>query len=168
MDGAVIERFRGVVGDLAVIRIGAAIEQQLGQFRMMCDARGAVERAFPFGLGLVVLCEEAGVGVGARIEQGRGGLQKTFGASGFEPQKFGEAEMRKGVPVARAAFGGGVCRIAGEEARDRLVVAEQGAVCMSLLATSGCAARISRARSSVPCHTDALMNSALGSSGMTG
>jgi hypothetical protein len=72
MDGAVIERLRRMVGNLAVIGIRAAIEQQLGQFRMMSDARRAVERAFPFGLGLVVLFEEAGVGVGARIEQSRG------------------------------------------------------------------------------------------------
>jgi hypothetical protein len=114
-----------MVGDLTVIGIPAAIKQQLGQFRMMSDARRAVERAFPFGLGLVVLFEEACVGVGARIQQGRGGLEKTLGASRLKPQEFGKAEMRQRVPIARTALDGGVCRILGEEPRDRLVVAEQ-------------------------------------------
>ncbi len=40
-----------MVGDLAVIGIRAAIEQQPGQFWMMSDARRTVERAFPSGLG---------------------------------------------------------------------------------------------------------------------
>ena len=69
MDGPVIERLRRMVGDLAVIGIRAAIEQQLGQFRMMSDACRAVERALPFGPGLVLLVEETGIWVGACIEQ---------------------------------------------------------------------------------------------------
>ena len=46
-------------------------------------------------------------------------------ASGLEPQKLIEAEVRECVPNARTAFGRGVCRILGEESRDRLMVAEQ-------------------------------------------
>src|SRR5262245_11190742 len=103
VNGAVVERLRRMVGNLAVIGIRAAIEQQLRQFRMMSDARHTVERAFPLGLGLVVLIKEAGVRVGACIEQSRGGLEKAVGASGVKPEKLGEAEVRKRIPLARSA-----------------------------------------------------------------
>src|SRR5215472_16674941 len=92
---------------------------------MMGDTRRAVERAFPLGLRLVVLFEEAGVRIGARIEQSRSRLEKTLGAIWLDPQKFGEAEVRQRVPFARAAFDGGVCRIFRKEPRHRLVIAEQ-------------------------------------------
>src|SRR4029079_5515402 len=58
-------------------------------------------------------------------EQRRRRLQKALGANGVEPEKPGEAEVRERVPIARAAPGGGVCRMHGEEARDRLVIAKQ-------------------------------------------
>src|SRR6187200_1793727 len=93
---------------------------------MMSDARRTVERALPFGFGLVVLFEEAGVGVGARIQQSRGGLEKTLAACGVESKKLREAEVSKRVPIAGTAFGSGVCRVLGKKARYRLMVAKQG------------------------------------------
>jgi len=125
MDGTVIERLGGMVGDLTVIGVRAAFEQHLCQLGMMSDARSAVERALPFGLWRVVLFEEASVGVGARIEQSSGGLEEALAAFGLEPQKPREAEVRQGVPLARTALDGGICQILGEKARDRFVISEQ-------------------------------------------
>src|SRR5207249_3737075 len=141
------------------------LEQQPGQFGMMSDACRTVERAFPLGLGLVILFEEAGVGVGARIEQSRGGLEKALGSGRLEPQKLGEAKVRQRVPIARTAFGVAFAVSADRKRPTASSSPSTAAVWISLLATSGCSARISFARSSEPCHTDTLMNSALGSWG---
>src|SRR5215471_17346983 len=92
---------------------------------MMSHTRSTVEHAFPFRLRLVVFLEETRVGIGAGIDQSCGGFEKAVGAGGLAPQKLGEAEMRECIPVARTAFGGGICRIFGEEARDCLKVAQQ-------------------------------------------
>src|SRR4029077_14176083 len=100
MNGTVIERLGRMISHLAVIRFRSAIKQQLGQFGMMSDAGCAIERTFPFWLGLVILFEEARIGVGARIEQSRGRLQKALGARPLKPQKLGEAEMRQRIPIA--------------------------------------------------------------------
>src|SRR5690349_20964019 len=100
-----------MVRHLAVIGIGSAVEQQLGQLGMVSDAGGAVERTFPFWLGLVVVFIEASVGVGASIEQSCGGLDEALGASRVEPEEFREAEVGQRVPIARATLGRGVCRV---------------------------------------------------------
>src|SRR5262249_20730966 len=125
MNRAVVERLGRMVGDLAIVGIRAAIEQELGQLRMMSDSRRTVERALPFRFGLVLLFKEAGIGVGARLEQSRGRLENSLGASRLEPQKLGKAEVRQRVPMARTSFDRSVCRVVGEEARDRLEIAEE-------------------------------------------
>src|SRR5689334_12432857 len=115
-----------MVGHLTVIGIGSAVEQQLGQLGMVSDAGGTVERTFPFWFGLVIVFIEASVGIGAGIEQSCGGFEEPFAPSSVEPEEFREAEMGQRVPVARATLGRGVCRVLGNEARNGLIVPENG------------------------------------------
>src|SRR5689334_5146092 len=100
-----------MVGHLAIIGIGSAIEQQLGQLGMVSDAGGAVERTFPFWFRLVIVFIEASVGIGASIEQSCGGVEKALASSSVEPEEFREAEMGQRVPIARATLGVRVCRV---------------------------------------------------------
>src|SRR5436305_14355687 len=104
-----------MVGDLTIIGIGSAVEQQLGQLGMVSDAGGAVERTFPFWFGLVIVLIEASVGIGATIEQNCGGLDEALGASRVEPQEFREAEVGQRVPFAWATLRRGVCGVLGNE-----------------------------------------------------
>src|SRR4051794_29613831 len=100
-----------MVGHLAIVGIGSAIEQQLGQLGMVSNAGGAIERTFPFWLGLVIVFIEASVGIGASIEESCGGFDEVLAPSSVEPEEFREAEMGQRVPIARATLGVRVCRV---------------------------------------------------------
>jgi hypothetical protein len=125
-EGAVVEGFGGVVADLGVVGVGAAVDEEAGELGMVSDAGGGVENALELGLRLVRRTEEAGVGVRAGVEQGGRGAHESVRAPGIEEKVFGEAEVGQGVPAVGSADGGGVGGIGVEEAPDGDVVAQDG------------------------------------------
>jgi hypothetical protein len=91
-----------MVDRLAVVRVGAAIEQQTRQRCVMRHAGGAVERRLV--LRRLAGAPEATVGIGAGIEQRGRCPDEGVRARGVEPQILGQAEMRQRVrPVGPAA-----------------------------------------------------------------
>ncbi len=106
-----------VIWRLFIVGIGAAIEQQPRQFRMLRDSGRAVDRRFDHGprIRMVDHLDPAGVSARAGIEQSAGGAHKGVGARTIEPEVSRETEISEGVPAAGPAFGGGVRRIASEE-----------------------------------------------------
>jgi hypothetical protein len=67
MHRAIVHRLRRVIADFAIVRIGPAIEQQLGELGMMCDAGSAIEGALPFALEARLARVEPRVGIGAGV-----------------------------------------------------------------------------------------------------
>ena len=61
-----------MVGNFAIVRVGAAVQQQLCQFGIMSYSSGTVEHAFPRGFRLVLGIIESGLRISAGVEQGGG------------------------------------------------------------------------------------------------
>src|SRR5258708_14927136 len=69
LQSAIVERFRRMIRNLTVIRVGSALQQQASHLRVVSNAGSSIKHALPLGLGLVILGEEPGVGAGSSIEQ---------------------------------------------------------------------------------------------------
>ena len=113
-----------MIGDLAIIGIGAAVQQEACQLRMMGNTGRAVESAFERGIGLMIIVIETGVGIGSGVEEGGGRSDKAVGSGAIEPEIFRETKMCESVPTARFAFGCGVRGVESEEAADGRGVAQ--------------------------------------------
>ena len=75
-----------MIGHLAVVGVRASLEQEAGQHRMVRDSGGAVERAFPFGPGLVVVLIPSGIRACPGVEQGLCRAHETVRPRAVEAQ----------------------------------------------------------------------------------
>jgi hypothetical protein len=117
--------FGDVVRSLFVVGIGAVVEEKLGKARMAGDAGGAVDRGFgDLSRRVVDGFVPAGVGAGTGFEQGAGSVDE--GAIWLEAQVPGEAEVREGIPLVRAAWRGREGGFAREKRSDRCSIAQDG------------------------------------------
>ena len=114
----------GVIDRLFVVGIGAALEQQTRQLRVMRHAGRAVEHALPFRRRLMPGFEKSGRGARAGVEQRPGRAQERIRSCRIETQVLREAEMGEGIPSVRSALGRRTRRIISDEMPDAVLVAE--------------------------------------------
>ena len=147
----VVVGLRRVIHDLVVVGVRPALEEEPGQLRVVRDSGGAVERALPFGLGLVIGLVPSRIRARAGVEQGLRRSHEPVRSRPVEAQVSGEAEVRERVPAARALFRRGIHRDRARGTGERPLRRRESPPCgCRSPAISGCAARIASAPSSVP------------------
>src|SRR5437867_13185270 len=113
----------------------------------MRDAGSAVQRALPLGVGLMIHLIPPGIRAGPAIEQRLRGPHEARRAGPIEPQVLRETGMGERIQPRGPPF---TVAFAGSSSRNRRTAASSPRIAaewMSLLAVSGCAARIASARS---------------------
>ena len=124
LQGGVVVRLGSVVGRFLVIGIGAALEQQARQLRVVRDAGGAVQRALPLGVRPMIHLVPSGIGARTGVEQRRGGPYEAGRAGAIEPQVARETEVGERVPSAGPSRDRGVSAVKLEQTAHGRVVAQ--------------------------------------------
>jgi hypothetical protein len=113
-----------MIGRFVIVWVGAALEQEACELRVVCNPRRAVERAFPHRSRLVVLFIEPRLRACAGVEQSLRRTDERVGPLGLEPQVVGETKMRERIPTARASLRRRTLGIGREKPAHRLVVTQ--------------------------------------------
>src|SRR5207249_11364200 len=107
--------FRCVVRSFFIVRVGAPLEQEARELRMMRHAGRAVQRAFPLGLGPMIHLVPPRIRAGPGIEQRPRGPHEARRSGTVEPQVLRETQVGERIPAARAALHRGVPGVELEE-----------------------------------------------------
>lgn len=111
-----------------VVGVGSAVEQELGEARVLREAGGSVDDGL-YDLAWIWLVDRfvpAGVGAGPGVEESSGGVDEGFGAAFIDAEVAGETEVGEGVPIVRATGADGVLWVLGEKFFDGGLVGEDG------------------------------------------
>ena len=127
LHGGAVAGFRRVIHGFPVVRVGAPLEQQPRQRRVMRNAGGAVQGRLE--LGVLSLRPEPGIGIGSGVEQGPGRSQKGIGSRRVEPEVLRETQIGERIAAVGDTLRSDVRRIALEDpAHGRVVAEDRGRV----------------------------------------
>ena len=149
-----------VVRDLHVVRIAAALEEQLRHGRVVGYARRSVHRRLE-----LAVQPEARVRIRARVEERRRRAQEPIGAGVVAAEVLRQAEIHERLRVSYGpAFAVAHARSSATKRRTASSSPTIAAVWISAFASEGLAASKASASPSAPCQTAARMNAARSSS----